>query len=418
MTTDNTPAQPARLWVSHPTGNTFARALIVALDRRDMLDAFFTCIGIGKDANHPLAVKLLGQRRCGIPSARIEQQPVREGLRLLSQRLSWTRALRRHERGPLCVDRVYRSLDEKVARRLRAASPPPAGIYAYEDGACASFEAARERGVHRLYDLPIGYWRSARRIQTEEAERRPDWAATMPALRDSDAKLERKDKELQLAEHIFVASRFTASTLKDAPFALPDPVIVPYGCPPVADLRIPGPSRSARKLKVLFVGSLSQRKGLADLLEAVDSLSAAVELTLIGRRVAECKPLDAALARHRWIESLPHSRILETMRSQDVLVFPSLFEGFGLVLTEALSQGLPVIATAHTAAPDLIEDGREGFIVPIRDGSAIAAKLELLAGDPERLHAMRLAALERARSSGWDAYESAMAAHLRALVAL
>ena len=101
------------------------------------------------------------------------------------------------------------------------------------------------------------------------------------------------------------------------------------------------------------------------------------------------------------------------MRKQDVLVFPSLFEGFGLVLTEAMSQGLPIISTTHTAAPDLIQDGKEGFIVPIRDSEAIAEKLLLLCENPEMLRSMEEAALETARVTTWEAYQRNMVEALR-----
>jgi glycosyltransferase involved in cell wall biosynthesis len=93
------------------------------------------------------------------------------------------------------------------------------------------------------------------------------------------------------------------------------------------------------------------------------------------------------------------------MRQHDVFVFPSLFEGFGLVLTEALSQGLPIISTPNTAAPDLIKDGREGFIVPIRDSHAIADRLLQLVDNRDRLNEMREASLRRAAAMPWSWYE-------------
>jgi len=75
-----------------------------------------------------------------------------------------------------------------------------------------------------------------------------------------------------------------------------------------------------------------------------------------------------------------------------------------LFRSEAISQGLPVIATPHTCAPDLLTDGQDGFIVPIRDSSAIAEKLELLHNDRDRLASMSAAALETARKFGWERY--------------
>ena len=97
------------------------------------------------------------------------------------------------------------------------------------------------------------------------------------------------------------------------------------------------------------------------------------------------------------------------MSRHDVFVFPSLFEGFGLVILEAMSQGLPVIATEHTAGPDLIEEGQSGFIVPIRSAEAIAEKLDLLARDPSMLAAMKVAARKTAANHTWERYRSELA---------
>jgi glycosyltransferase involved in cell wall biosynthesis len=403
------------VWVSHPTGNANVRGVIDGLMGKGILDSFHTCIGIGRDCNNPLTNKLFEQRHYELPEAMIRSMPWRESLRLLTGKLGWFPSLREHEVGPLCVDQIYQRLDTVVAKRLHMAEKKPTALYAYEDGALASFKAAHAFGISTIYDLPIGYWRTARRIQSEEAERQPDWAMTMQALLDSDEKVARKDEELQSADTIFVASQFTADTLKDAPFELPPTKIIPYGCPPALTSALPPQSKSA-KLKVLYVGGLSQRKGLSYLLDAVTQSGVPIELTLVGKRIADCAPLDAALKQHHWIESLPHDQILAVMREHDVFVFPSLFEGFGLVLTEALSQGLPIISTTHTCAPDIIQDGREGFIVPIRDSDAIAEKLTLLSEDRNRLQEMKNAALENARKRTWKTYEQQLALEVSRII--
>ncbi len=97
------------------------------------------------------------------------------------------------------------------------------------------------------------------------------------------------------------------------------------------------------------------------------------------------------------------------MARQDVLVFPSLFEGFGLVILEAMSRGLPVVATAHTAGPDVIDDGVDGFLVPIRSAEAIAEKLETLLAHPDRLADMKHAARRKAATLGWEAHRRRLA---------
>jgi starch synthase len=387
-----------RVLISHPTGNANVRAAAEAFHTAGLLASFHTALGWPAYRWLPAALQRRGIR---LPARLLRLHPQRELGRLLASRAGLA-SLTRHETGPFCVDRVYHQVDAVVAKALSARAHTL--VYAYEDGALASFRRAQRLGITRVYELPIGYWRYARRLFAEEAERRPAWAATLDGLADSPAKLARKDAELALADQIIVPSRFVQRTLADSPGCTDAPVaVLPYGCPPplahLPDRRRQGP------LRVLFVGGLSQRKGLADLLEAVQLLGSAVQLTLIGRQVGgACEPLQEALARHRWLGALPRSAVLAEMRAHDVLVLPSLFEGLPLVIGEALAQGLPVIATPNAAAEELIEHGQEGFVVPIRSPEALASHLERLAAQPEILQNMAAAALERAAGCTWLRY--------------
>ncbi len=74
--------------------------------------------------------------------------------------------------------------------------------------------------------------------------------------------------------------------------------------------------------------------------------------------------------------SVPHASLNQYYSTDNVFVFPSLVEGFGLVLLEAMACSIPVITTPNTAGPDIITDGLERFIIPIRDIEALKEKLE------------------------------------------
>ena len=395
--------------VSHPFGNANVRNAALAFAEVDALASFRTCINWPIDSSLATIlpkemVSQLQRRTFPSPvSAKTRTQPVHEFLRLAAIRFGFKSWIA-HERGPFSVDAVSQRLDRAIAAELLQMSTPPEAIYAYEDGALASFTAARSRGIRCLYDLPIGYWKSSIAIQTEEVERQPEWAATLTAMIDSPEKLQRKDDELHTADAIFVASHFTSSTLTNHAFPREKIHVIPYGCPPPQ--HEPGASHND-PLRVLFAGSLGQRKGTSYLLSAVEKLGRHVTLTLLGSRPAQpCKPLDRALKKHRWISTLPHAEVLREMREHDVLVFPSLFEGFGLVITEALSQGIPVITTPNTAGPDLLTDGEDGFIIPIRDEISIVEKLQILINHPAELRAMKAAALRKASMLTWAGYRS------------
>ncbi|MFN9645262.1 MAG: glycosyltransferase family 4 protein [Cyanobacteriota bacterium] len=404
------------LLLSHPTGNTFSRAAARAFHARGLLQEFDTCFIWNPDS--PLArllppslVDQLNRRSfVEIPGRLQHSHPWRELLRLsaVHHALPW---LKRHERGPLSVDGVYRSFDRHVAARLPSLEGLQA-VYAYEDAAFHTFRSARALGLRRYYDLPIGHWRSAQRIFAEERDLQPSWACTLTGLRDSPDKLARKDEELALADSVIVPSQFVRSTLLDHP-SFSSPVhVVPFGSPPA--LREPPPTPTSGPLRVLYVGSLGQRKGLSYLLDAIKALGSQLSLTLIGRPTSpDCAPLNAALQSHPWIPSLPNAAILAQMSRHDVLVLPSLFEGFALVISEALSQGLPVIATPNSGATESVRDGKEGFLVPIRSSQAIAERLQWLVDHREQLAAMREACLDRARELSWTVYEDRLCASVR-----
>jgi len=400
------------LILGHANANANVREAALALLEADLLAEFHT----GIDTTHiapraPRRLRAELERRSFDPrlSARIRTHAIPEVTRLVLER---QRLVPHNSRdGRWSIQGRFEAIDAAVAQRLRR-SPEITGVYMYEDGAATSFAAAEATGRTRVYDLPIGYWRESHRVLGEEAELQPAWASTMPGLADSPAKLERKDREIALASRIVVASDFTRRTLQAAPGAADlDVHVVPYGVPkPWNGTREP----STGPLRVLYVGGLSQRKGISYLFDAVRALGGDVRLTVIGLPAdRESGALRNALAENTWIETLPNAAILEQMRVHDVLVLPSLFEGSGLVLAEAMSQGTPFIATDHTAAPELVGDATgddaAGWIVPIRSSDAIAERLQFLADDRDARAAASAAALARAGELPWSRHRAALA---------
>lgn len=400
-----------KILISHPTSNEFNRAAAFGLYEANLLAEFHTAIASfpGSLLNHVSkigAFKELKRREFNsILKPYIRTWPWLELGRQISLKAGFFN-LATHEKNFFSIDAVYQSFDKRVASRLKHVhGRGVSAVYAYEDGAYFSFPEAKHLGLQCFYDLPIGYWRAARKLMEPERERWPDWIPTLTGFADSEAKLARKDEELRLADKIFVASQFTANTLKDYPGALAPIEVIPYGFPSVKGARDYDKAPLKRPLKLLFVGGLSQRKGIADLFAAVEAIKNHVELTVVGRKFSDnCPALDAALAKHRWIPSLPHSEILNLMRQHDVLVFPSLFEGFGLVISEAMSQGTPVITTERTAGPDLIVHDENGWLIEAGSTQALISAIEKLLLHPETIAKAGKAALDTARRRPWEVY--------------
>jgi alpha-maltose-1-phosphate synthase len=410
--------------VSHPTGNPNVRGVLRALETSGDLDSFHTALAVPRRlASMPLMPtglkRELGRRVFDeVPAAKTLVHPYREAIRVLANRLGAT-SLIRHETGYASIDRVYGDLDRAVARYLARPGAGIRAVYAYEDGALHSFRAARARDIKTIYDLPTAHWRTIRRILSDERELCPAWGATLDGLKDSEAKCARKDEEIALADHIVVASAFTRKSLTGH-FGDSLPIdVIPYGAPSPLISR-PSARALEEPLRLFYAGRLRQPKGVAYLFEALKQADFPWALTLAGPKPAEtCVALERALddPRCRWLGAIPHAALLEEMTRAHVFVFPSLIEGFGLVILEAMAAGLPVITTPHTAGPDCITEGVDGFIVPIRDTEAITCRLATLYDDEDRRFAMASAALATAGRLTWERYEQQIGALVRKAIA-
>jgi len=265
---------------------------------------------------------------------------------------------------------------------------------------------AKERGGSYVCDRGSSHIVYQDRIMREEGER-----MGVPVEPIDAVAIESELAEYSACDRIFVASSFARRTFIEAGIA-PDKLwSLPYG----TSLEHWGPIPVAAdgKFRVVYAGSLSLRKGVGDLLAAFERAALPnSEVVLIGGRSAES---DRLLKPYRQVPNtiitgqLPQPKMREWFARSSVFVLPSIEDGFGLVIMEAQACGLPVIATVNTGGPDVIDDGRNGFVVPIRSPDAIAEKLAFLYANPDQLRAMREESLLTAKNSrGWDAFAQGM----------
>ena len=404
-----------RLLFSHPTGNANVRAALVGLLETGILEEFHTSIATypGNFWDLPEHSRWGREFKRRAFDERLRpitvQHPSRELGRMLASRLKLHRLVR-HESGPFCVDAIYRTQDRLAARRLRDRPRQFTGVYTYEDGALETLKAAEEMNLNRVYDLPIAYWQTLRQLLTEEAERLPAWKLTLGGgVGDSEEKLERKTREIELAEMVVCPSHFVARSLPDAVRKDKKVVIAPFGSPPSGQREFDF-DPPEKKLRILFAGAMTQRKGLADLLTAMRQLKRNdVELVVMGSPHAPMEFYRREFGDFVHEPNRPHSEVLGLMRRCDVFCLPSIVEGRALVMQEAMSQGLPLIITPNTGGEDLVEEGVTGFLVPIRRPDAIAEKIAWFADHRRELREMSLAAQARASQLTWTTYGNAIA---------
>lgn len=272
-----------------------------------------------------------------------------------------------------------------------------------------AFQAVHRRGGRAVLSYQIAHHRYTQRLLAEEAEREPEFAATINPHVYPPALAALLEEECELADHILVGSSFVRDSFIAEGIDPNKLTAIPYGTD--TSLFVPGAeARKDGKFRVLFVGQIGQRKGIAYLLRAYDRFKGpGTELKLVGRFVGPPQVFTPYRHLFEHCDNVPRPALAEIYREADVLVLPTLVEGMPLVVLEAMASGLPVIATANGPG-DIVRDGIDGFIVPIRSVDAIVEKLEFLRAHPDARAEMGRAARARALQFTWDAYASKAAA--------
>jgi glycosyltransferase involved in cell wall biosynthesis len=250
--------------------------------------------------------------------------------------------------------------------------------------------------------------------------------AAFPALknRTTDALLERqrvaddrRDQELRLAEVVLTNSRLTTQSIVDAGVPGEKIVTLPLGIVPALNSVDERPLGDG-VIRFVFAGTVAPHKGIHYLLEAWARLRAgrAAELHVFGKSLVSAKMLGihSGVTMHG---AVPYANLRRAYLGASVFVLPTLYDGYGEVIGEALAHGVPVVTTSRAGAADLIRDGVNGFIVPPADARALADRMDWCLRHPREIEAMRPRALETARQWTWEAYRRALREVLAARLA-
>ena len=221
----------------------------------------------------------------------------------------------------------------------------------------------------------------------------------------------RELEEYDRADHIVVPSQLARRSFLERGTAPSKLSVVGYGADlPQVTARQP---RVGSAFQVLFAGQFSVRKAAYDVLTAFERLDYGPKRLVIAgevsREVAQRFGRELASENVTRLGPVPRERMRKVMLESDVLVLPSIEDGFGMVVSEAASCGCPAIVSHNTGAADVIQEGVNGYVVPIRSPDLIADRLLRLATDQGLRSALSTAAVERVRlQQGWGAYGDQM----------
>jgi glycosyltransferase involved in cell wall biosynthesis len=391
--------------VSHPHVAAFAVGIAEALAREEKLSAFFTGVAFdGASASGRAAAAIATWRPVlrnrilsAVPASRLRSRPgIELGARVAA------RALARVAPRLKLYDALFTSHDLAVS--LSRWPKGTTAAYAYEDGALRTFRRARLGDLDRIWDLPLPHYLTIEETMRDEFHA---WAgaAIGPPHREPPWKRRRKDAELALATKISVASTFTKRSLERFDIRVPI-VVSPYGFPVERFEARTGPPSGP--FTVLSVGTHDLRKGTPYLLEAWKRAAIAdAELHLVGPLGLSKTFLDAYAGHFRHWPHVPKSHLQARYAAADLLAFPTLGDGFGLVIQEAMCCGTPVVTTPCGGGPECITDGQDGWLVPARNIDALVERLRDAAANRDGVFRIGQAARVRAERWTWrDAGQS------------
>jgi glycosyltransferase involved in cell wall biosynthesis len=286
------------------------------------------------------------------------------------------------ERNAWFQDRACEQL--AILARLRRA---PAVLFAYSYAARRLFTVARAHGwttvLGQIDPGPVEE-RLVARLQDRHPSLAADWRPAPASYWDNWR------EEWRLADRVVVNSEWSRGALCEAGVPESRIRIVPLAYEPTAT---PRPRAHAprfdasRPLRVLFLGQVNLRKGVAEVLEAVEQLRGEpVHFTFVGPVQITLTKTMRDSAQISWMGGVAHSAAAAHFDSADVFLFPTHSDGFGLTQLEALAHGLPAIVSRHCAR--VITHGVNGIVLDEVSGAVIAASLRELLRDPSRLRAM------------------------------
>lgn len=211
------------------------------------------------------------------------------------------------------------------------------------------------------------------------------------------------DESIIEADVLVVPSNFVKKTLEYAGIKK-ETIVVPFGANAHKNRMLA--EHKNEKIRFIFAGSISLRKGIKQLLEAWKKCSLAnAELIICGRVYRELKNLIKDVPSN--IKFVGFVELGEVFEKSDVFVFPSLFEGSAKVVYEAMSYGLPVITTEN--AGSIVKDNFSGFIIGAGDVDALVKKINFFYYHRDQILIMGRNAYESVREYTWEAYGNKIA---------
>ena len=220
--------------------------------------------------------------------------------------------------------------------------------------------------------------------------------------------IKREIEEYNLADLISVPSTFVKRTFIQYGIDKKKLFLNPYGVEKKTFYFKEKKINKNKEFNILFVGNVTLQKGIFYLLDAFTNINFVnKKLTIIGPidTLLKKKILKYKSSKITFIKKVEHQKLIDFYSNSDVFVLPSIQDGFGMVITEALACGCPVIATENTGARDIFQNNKAGFIIKPMSSKLISNKINLLIKNPILRKKMSNEAINTIKNiNGWNKY--------------
>jgi glycosyltransferase involved in cell wall biosynthesis len=294
--------------------------------------------------------------------------------------------------------------DYIVSKRIEKLAGKIDIIHAWALGARRTLATARRLGIPTVLERPNAHTRFAYEVVQKECER---IGVPLPPGHEHEFNAEilaKEEAEYLLADGLLCPSDFVVKTFRDQGFAPEKLVRHIYGFDEKRFFPDPAPRDSKRGLTMISVGVCAVRKGLHFALEAWLNSPASRDGTFLiaGGFIPAYREKLAPMLAHPSVKVLGHRNdVPELMRRSDILVLPSIEEGFGLVVAEAMGSGcVPLISDACT---DICKHMEHGLIHPVGDVATLTRQITLLHEDRALLQKLREASIRAVPEITWTA---------------
>lgn len=392
------------IWTVSQHGGREHYAVPVAFARRTCLRQFYTDVWCPPVASWlsrgPAALRALAKRsHREIDSKLVKSFPIVEVHRQLRHRFLGAP----RSNSDLYAEHliIANALDRRVRDHMQRQTHDPDrdAFFGFTSASLLSLELCKDRGIRSVVDQ-VDAGRMEEEIVLEEGRRWQGWEG-LPGL-IPEAFWEKCRREWEVATLVLVNSNWSRKALLREGVADEKVIVVPLAYEPDTCTERKNINRTG-PLRILWLGTVNLRKGIPYLFEAARQVTdRKIEVTIAGPvHIAE-EAVKTAPANMQFIGRVTLDRINEVYDHADVFALPTVSDGFALTQLEAMARGLPVIVTPNCG--EVVTDGIDGFIVPARDGQALAQAIVRLDEDRSLLESMSRAALEKSRTFTIDRY--------------